>query len=116
MTSHWRDLLGTGGRDGDGGEALALGFELRRREPYDPARWEPRGVATVTTATLTGVAGDLHVALRPLMRGSRGDWIRGDVSWESLRRGPSRFRPDQVRWFAELHALSRVARPEAPLP
>ncbi|WP_431779616.1 DEAD/DEAH box helicase [Microbacterium aurantiacum] len=118
MTSHWRDLLGTGGRDGDGdgGETLALGLELRRREPYDPARWEPRGVATVTTATLTGVAGDLHVALRPLMRGSRGDWIRGDVSWESLRRGPSRFRPDQVRWFAELHALSRVARPEAPLP
>ncbi|MET2012669.1 SNF2-related protein [Microbacterium chocolatum] len=116
MTSRWRDLLDSIVPLGETGDELALGVELRRRDPYDPARWEPRGVATVTVETLADDDGDLHVALRPLVRGSRGDWIRGDVSWESVRRRPARFRPAQVRWFTELHALSRAARPASPLP
>lgn len=35
------------------------------------------------------------LAVRPLVRGARG-WIKGDVSWDLVRRHPERFRPEHA--------------------
>jgi superfamily II DNA or RNA helicase len=103
----WRSLLPADASD----EAprLALGVELRQREGYDPGNWNPRRVEAVTPRTLSA-ASDVHLAVRPLMRGARDAWIKGDASWDAVRRSPSRFGAAAAGWFTELH---RIAHPSA---
>lgn len=92
-------------------DALALGVELRQRETSGEAHWAPRRVQAVTPRRFTRAPHDLLVGLRPLARGTAG-WIKGDVTWEALRRSARgrRWSAAQVRWFTELHALARDDR------
>lgn len=46
----WRSLLPAG--DAGAREPLALGVELRQRDAYDAARWDPRGVSAATPREL----------------------------------------------------------------
>lgn len=111
MTS-WRDLAPAG--ETAVFEPLALGVELRQREAYDPSRWEARAVVPVTARSLAKRQDDLQLVARPLVRGARDAWIRGDASWDAVRRSSGRFDPVQVRWFAELHALAQALRTVGP--
>ena len=38
-------------------------------------------------------------------------WIKGDVSWDVLRRPGTAYEPAQARWFAELYSIARDMRP-----
>lgn len=104
----WRTLLSAPPAEF---EPLALGVELRQRETSGEAHWAPRRVQAVTPRRFAHDPFDLLVGLRPLMRGAAG-WIKGDVTWESLRRTGRgrRWSRAQVRWFTELHALARDDR------
>ncbi len=87
---------------------LALGVELRQLTARDPNRWTPRRAVAVTPAELRRRPEDLLVGLRPLRRSPRtSEWIKGDVSWDSVRRPGNPHDPVQARWFAELHAIAR---------
>ncbi len=45
------------------------------------------------------------------MRSRRtGAWVKGDVSWDAVRRPGGPFVAEHARWFAELHALTRDVR------
>ncbi|MFG6401393.1 DEAD/DEAH box helicase [Microbacterium sp. P04] len=101
----WRALLPS--EDSAEQTPLALGIELRQREAHDPRRWDPRKVEAVTPRMLAAGQHDLQLAVRPLMRGARGEWIKGDVSWDAVRRSPGRFGVHHTRWFAELFAIVR---------
>lgn len=90
---------------------LALGVELRAREPASVAHWGPRRMRTAVAADLTDDRADLSVALRPLRRSAgTGAWVRSDVSWDLLRRGAGRFRGEQRRWLIELYGIAHDAR------
>jgi len=105
----WRSVLRPAG--GAGTLPLALGVELRQREPASSAHWSARRVTTVTTRGLSRDQHELSVGLRPLMRSrSTGTWIRGDASWESLRRGGGAFAPSHRQWFSELFGIARDVR------
>ncbi len=105
----WRSVLLSARSTGTA--PLALGVELRQREPASSAYWSARRVTAVTPRDLTHDQSDLRVGLRPLMRSdSTGAWIRGDVSWESLRRGSARFVPTHLQWFTELFGIARDVR------
>lgn len=106
--SSWRSLIPVT-EDADR-TPLALGVELRQRDAYDPSRWDPRGVSAVTPRSLARRQDDLSIAARPLVPGARGAWIRGDVSWDTIRRFPDRFRPAHARWFTELLGIASPLR------
>src|SRR5690606_5917034 len=38
---------------------------------------------------------------------STGAWIQGQASWDAIRRPGSQFRPEQLRWFADLLSIAR---------
>src|SRR5690606_4733037 len=98
-----------------GGRALALGLELRQREPYDPAGWAPRRVEAADPRTLSRHRGGLTLGMRPLVRSdSTGAWIKGDVSWDVVRRPGAPFHRDHALWFAELAGIALGARSLGP--
>jgi superfamily II DNA or RNA helicase len=73
--------------------ALGIQFELTRRST-------PSGSST-------------HVELRPVVRGSSGRWVRGGVTWPSLRYsrfGGDRFPDSQHRLLEEILALNSSTR------
>jgi superfamily II DNA or RNA helicase len=110
----WRDLLPAPDSAADG-VPLALGVELRRLQPHPSNAWQPRRAETVTPRALTQSSDALMVGLRPLMRSSgTGRWVKGDVSWDALRRPGGQYDPRQARWFAELHSISREIRSLGP--
>lgn len=111
--STWRSLVDVG--DAAGGIPLALGIELRQRTPYRPDDWAPRRIETVSPRALSGRRDDLSLGVRPLMRSaSSGAWIKGQVSWDSVRRPGQDFDPAHVRWFAELATLLLGVRTVGP--
>ncbi|WP_157008942.1 DEAD/DEAH box helicase [Agromyces laixinhei] len=108
----WRGELAAlaGTRDGSDERAdaaatrqpLALQFELRervarRRSARQAARDEPASSAASVD----------RLAVRPVTRGARGGWIKGNLTWQNVgfqgRAGG--FDPVQVRWFAEFSLL-----------
>ncbi|MBU4465839.1 MAG: DEAD/DEAH box helicase family protein, partial [Actinobacteria bacterium] len=110
----WRDLLPTAAAS-NATVPLALGVELRRISDRGSGGWRPRQAEPVTAHGLAVGKGELLVGLRPLMRSARTQgWIKGDVSWDSLRRPGGAYDADQARWFAELHAISREVRALGP--
>ncbi|MFJ6652310.1 DEAD/DEAH box helicase [Microbacterium sp. NPDC091313] len=104
----WRMLLPPPGAPS--GEPLALGVELRQRDAYDPRRWDPRGTAAVTPRALASRQDELSIAVRPLVGGARGGWIKGDATWDEVRRHPERFAAAHAAWMTELHALAMTGR------
>lgn len=103
----WRALVPDG--DGDA-PSLALGVELRRRR-RTAARWASAKAEPMTWSPRALSAEQLHVGVRPLIRSATTQrWIKGDISWESVRfqrPGPN---PEHLRWMRELQALAAASR------
>ena len=77
--------------------------------------WQPRRAETVTPRALSQRTDSLMVGLRPLMLSTgTGRWIKGDVSWDALRRPGGPYDARHARWFAELHSISREIRALGP--
>lgn len=103
----WRAVLAPPPDDAD---AVALGIQLRQREG-DEAHWAPRRVQPATARSVEMSAGGLRIAVRPLVRSSTsGDWVQGEATWESLRRGSWRTDPAHLRWFTTLYGIARDVR------
>ncbi|MHC9044065.1 DEAD/DEAH box helicase [Microbacterium saperdae] len=87
---------------------LALGVELRHREPRGDNHWGPRAVRPATPRDLARGTGELLLAIRPLMRSHQsGSWIQGHATWDLVRRDASQFGRAQNRWFGDLLSISR---------
>ena len=87
---------------------LALGVELRHREPRGDNHWGPRAVRPATPRDLARGTGELLLAIRPLMRSHQsGAWIQGHATWDLVRRDASQFGRSQNRWFGDLLSISR---------
>ncbi|WP_404475818.1 SNF2-related protein [Microbacterium aerolatum] len=103
----WRMLLDSQPRV-DGAAPLALGVEVRHRAAQGAHQWAPRPMRAATVRDVVKGGGDLLLGIRPLMRsGTTGGWIQGTASWDAVRRPGAQFRPDQLRWFAELLSIVR---------
>ncbi|WP_292877570.1 DEAD/DEAH box helicase [Microbacterium sp.] len=106
----WRDLL-PDPAPAPTRTPLALGVELRRRSPFRAGEWAPRRVDAVTPRGLATGRGELLVGLRPLMASaSTGEWVKGDVSWDAVRRPGTPFDPVAARWLAELYSIAHDVR------
>ncbi len=108
----WRRVLGpTADATAADATPLALGVELRQRVRSGDSSWSPMRIETATARGLHRFGADVLVGLRPLERSPRtGGWIKGDVSWETLRRPTDRHDGRQARWFAELFSIARDMR------
>ena len=86
---------------------LALQFELREQTPRTRDRW--RG-PTATTATSRVDGTEYRLGVRPAIRSSAGNWVRGNVTWNSLGFQTNRLtlNADHQRWFAQFVALYRA--------
>jgi len=108
-TPTWRDLVPGSARAAGstaGSAALALGVELRQLAIT--AAWESRRAETITPRGLHARATDLLLGVRPLVRSTRtGAWIKGDASWDAVRRPHNPYPDDPARWFAELYSIGR---------
>ena len=114
MPATWRDLLPAPPSTAET-VPLALGVELRRVLARTSSAWQPRRAETVTPRALSQRTDSLMVGLRPLMLSSgTGRWIKGDVSWDALRRPGGPYDARHARWFAELHSISREIRALGP--
>ncbi|MFT4229697.1 MAG: DEAD/DEAH box helicase [Microbacterium sp.] len=106
----WRALLADG-QQGQEAPPLALGVELRQRSPYHDRSWAPRRVETVLPRALSARQDDLTLAIRPLVRSrSTGAWIKGDATWDAVRRPSASFDRAHARWFADLANLALGTR------
>ena len=104
----WRSVLAPAA---SGETPIALGVQLRQRESAADAHWGPRRVIPATARSVATVAGELRLAVRPLVRSATsGRWVQGDETWESLRRGAWRVDPLRARWFAALYGIAHDAR------
>uniref|UniRef100_UPI0013E3F89C DEAD/DEAH box helicase n=1 Tax=Microbacterium sp. CPCC 204701 TaxID=2493084 RepID=UPI0013E3F89C len=91
--------------------ALALGVELRQRVRRGTSTWAPARIESASARGLHQHGTDVLVGLRPLERSARSTaWIKGNVSWDALRRPTTTYDPAQARWFAELHSIGRDVR------
>ncbi|GAA3624888.1 DEAD/DEAH box helicase [Microbacterium awajiense] len=108
----WRRVLGATPDSGTADATpLALGVELRQRTRRSDSSWSPVRIETATARGIHRHGADVLVGLRPLERSTRtGGWIKGDVSWETLRRPTARYDARQARWFAELFSIARDMR------
>ena len=94
---------------------LALGLELRRREPYSPDSWAPRRVTAVTPRMLAAGQDGLSLGIRPLVLSDRtGAWVKRGASWDAVRRPGAPFAPEHARWFADLANIALGARSLGP--
>ena len=86
---------------------LALQFELREQTPRTRDRW--RG-PTATTATGRVEGTEYRLGVRPAIRSGAGNWVRGNVTWNSLGFQTNRLtlNAEHQRWFAQFVALYRA--------
>jgi superfamily II DNA or RNA helicase len=106
----WRELLGERALERTARVPLALGFELRERLPQR-SPWAPPRTQEARVSGSLRADREVLLGIRPYVRSpSTGGWVKGDVSWESLRRPGGPYDEEQARWFAELHALTRDVR------
>lgn len=102
----WRSLIGPEAPRQP--QELALGVELRHRAARGDNHWAPRPVRAATARDVARRTGELLLAIRPLVRSAQtGAWIRGQASWDSVRRDVVQFGRLQTRWFGDLLSISR---------
>ena len=85
---------------------IGLQFELREQTPRTRDRW--RG-PTAQTSTGWG-SGDNRLGVRPVIRSSAGNWVRGNITWNSIGYQSHRLALEEThqRWFAQFAALHRA--------
>ncbi|MFK4760769.1 SNF2-related protein [Microbacterium sp. ZW T5_45] len=102
----WRTLLES--TASSHAKPLALGVELRHRDARGDNHWAPRPVRAATPRDLAKPAGELLLAVRPLMRSAQtGAWIQGHAGWDTVRRDAGQFGVVQTRWFGDLLNIAR---------
>jgi superfamily II DNA or RNA helicase len=107
--SLWRAL--TAASDPPRGIPLALGLDLQQRSARGRSPWAPKTLTAATARAAAARPADVVLAVRPLMPSpSTGAWVKGEVTWDVLRRPGDRFAAAQARWFAELHGIAREVR------
>lgn len=100
----WRSLLPA--PDVGGAAPLALGVELRLRDPR--GSWSARPQRAATPRDVAKREGEVLLGVRPLVRSeATGAWIQGGVSWDIVRRPGTQFAAAASRWFADLLNISR---------
>ncbi|MBG6108207.1 DEAD/DEAH box helicase [Frigoribacterium sp. CG_9.8] len=87
---------------------IGLLLELRELIPRSRSQWNGP-IAKPATATSRGT---LRLGVRPVLLSATGNWIRGNISWNSLGYQANRLdlATDQQRWFAQFAALHRSTR------
>ncbi|RLK49190.1 DEAD/DEAH box helicase [Microbacterium telephonicum] len=104
----WRTVLAAEPVSDD---RIALGVQLRVREGGGSAHWGPRRVQPATPRAVETGDGELRLAVRPLVpSAARDDWVQGEATWESLRRGAWRLDPARLRWFTTLYGIAHDVR------
>ena len=94
---------------------MALQFELREEAPRTRERWRGPTTEPVTAATLAArpaARGVRRLGVRPVMLSRAGNWVRGNLTWNSLGYQTNQLALDgaQVSWFSQFGALHRAAR------
>ncbi|MFE1644031.1 SNF2-related protein [Microbacterium sp. P01] len=110
----WRGLVAALDRVpaafGEPTRPLALQFELRRR---GEARRPGRGGLTAGSRapardeTAKDAASVDRLAVRPVTTGTRGGWVKGDLTWQNVgyQGTAGGYDPAHARWFAQLNML-----------
>ncbi|WES65460.1 DEAD/DEAH box helicase [Microbacter sp. GSS18] len=94
----------------DEGVPLALGVDLLVRA-RDGSAWAPRRLTPATARAADRAPEDVVLGVRPMVPGaSTGTWVKGDASWDAVRRPGDRFATAPARWFAQLHSIAREMR------
>jgi superfamily II DNA or RNA helicase len=86
---------------------LALQFELRLQTPRSRDRW--RGPTAIpATSRVAGM--EYRLGVRPAVLSAAGNWVRGNVTWNSLGYQTNRLslEASHQRWFAQFSALYRA--------
>lgn len=81
---------------------LGLQFELRRRVPRRSGEWRgPRDEPARRAASVD------RLAVRPVVQGARGAWIKGGLTWQNIayQASAAGVDPAQSRWFAQFALL-----------
>ncbi|MDI3331601.1 MAG: SNF2-related protein [Micrococcus sp.] len=110
----WRSVLGglTGENLSIGSdEPVGIGVELLA-EPQNQMRRRWGAHAASVADVQSGAA--LQVHLRPMRRGSRGNWIKGGLTWKKFQYGGLRhqLREDQVELLGQFYRLFLAERPQ----
>ncbi|MRX44460.1 DEAD/DEAH box helicase [Agromyces kandeliae] len=94
------DAAGTGGTGGL--RPLGLQFELRRRVERRSGEW--RGPRDEPARRASGVD---RLAVRPVVQGARGAWVKGGLTWQNIayQASAAGVDPTQSRWFAQFALL-----------
>jgi superfamily II DNA or RNA helicase len=89
---------------------MALQFELREQLPRSHSRWNGP-TARPAGAAIDGRA-EYRLGVRPVIRSKTGNWVRSNISWNSLAYLSNRLElePRQQLWFAQFAALHRATR------
>jgi superfamily II DNA or RNA helicase len=91
---------------------MSLQFELREEAPRTHERW--RGPTARPASASNVITGTYRLGVRPVMRNSKGNWVRSGLTWNNIVFGGNRLNldPEHHRWFCQVAALSR-ATPQA---
>ena len=86
---------------------IALQFELREQTPRNRDRW--RG-PTAQTASAWQTGSTYRLGVRPAIRSNAGNWVRGNITWNTLGYQTHRLSLDaeHQRWFSQFVALYRA--------
>ena len=109
----WKSAVGalTGQLASTGTTATPMGlqFELREQTPHTRHRWNG---PTARTAKTASELGEYRLGVRPVIRNSKGNWVRTNVGWNTFSYQVNRLGldPAQHRWFSQFAALHRAAR------
>ena len=89
---------------------LALQFELREQLPRTKERW--RGPIAKAASSAVSPESAYRMGIRPVIRSATGNWVRANVTWNSLAHQLNRLNlnPQHHRWFAQCAALYRATR------
>jgi superfamily II DNA or RNA helicase len=93
---------------GGGRTRMGLLFELREQIPRSRSQWNGPSAKSATGMS----TGAVRLGVRPVVQSGTGNWIRGNVTWNSLGYQANRLdlATDQQRWFAQCAALHRSTR------
>jgi len=116
-TPGWKSALGalTGEAEASDGRiaknaGMGLLFELREQVLSARNRWTGPTARTATAPIDPGAT--YRLAVRPVAQSATGNWVRGNLTWNSLPYQLNRLEldPSQHRWFSQFAALHRSAR------
>ncbi|HEV7948789.1 MAG TPA: SNF2-related protein, partial [Glaciihabitans sp.] len=87
---------------------LGLQFELREQTPRSNERW--RGPTAKAATAVREPGATYRLGVRPVIPGTSGNWVRTNVTWNSITHQMNRLAldPAQHRWFTEFAALYRA--------